>query len=48
MDCQEKVGYKSEHQATKAKKRLWSKKKMRVYFCPICYNYHLTSQKKII
>ena len=43
MQCSDKVRYKSKKAALKIKKFKKFKHRQRVYFCPICYGWHLTS-----
>ena len=41
-----KASYPSQHYAKIARDRITSKRNFRIYQCPVCFSYHLTSQYK--
>lgn len=48
--CKKKTRYKNENEAKKSIERVQAKhgksKKLRVYRCPVCLSFHITSSPK--
>ena len=46
--CKQKKRYGSDHEAQQAAKLIYAKlsKSLRVYHCPVCSGYHLTSSAR--